>query len=240
MSLDATLQSNNITAMQAWEFISNNLSAPELIYAEAQSAGLSTTMLTELVTRFDSSIDTAEVNQYFAGAGLDPFALGASTGGSPTQPAPNSEVSFNAQGNVVIQPSAPLNDEQLIFVAGLIEASFLGGDPVNTTSADSFFRPVEEGFLIDVKLGNRDYQDLIINLSQNDIFAMDSLATPLIEEVYSLAAQNAGFASLDSWLSQPASVAQDQQVYANAEAQIVPFIQPQYDALLAGQSDLWG
>lgn len=235
MSLDTVLQNNNITATQAWDFISAHLTSPSAIYTEAQNAGLSTDMLTELVTRFDSSISGADVNQFFAGAGLDPAALGNEVEIAPPQP--NSVVSFNSQGNAVIAPEGPLTDDQLIFVAGVIEASFIS-DPSGIGEEMLLTEQTPDGTLINVQFNDQDYQDIIVALTEQDLAAMNNLVTPIIDQLYTGAVQDLGYSSLEAFDAQ--GNAQDAQaVYDIVEAQIVSVIKPQYDALMAGQSDIW-
>jgi hypothetical protein len=88
MSLDGTLESHNLSAREAWNFINVTLDRPDLIFAEAARAGFSVDMLTELVGRYDAGIGRDDVTDFFTRAGLDASALEPQPSATPTPVGP--------------------------------------------------------------------------------------------------------------------------------------------------------
>lgn len=163
MSVDTILSNNGLTAEAAYQFIVDNLSAPDVVYTAASDAGFTVSDLTELVTRFDNAISRDDVSNFFANAGLDPSAMAP----TPTEPSPddgtdagNSTIRTNGEGLSVIEPQEPLTDEQKLFIGGLEEARSVS-QAFGSEGSDSIVERTSEGFLFNVDLGDQDANDVI-------------------------------------------------------------------------------
>lgn len=237
MTLDQVLQTNQLNAEEAYQFILSQLDNPAAIYNEAMAAGLSVNQVAELVGRFDSTVGVNEVAEYFRFAGLDPEALTP----APIESSPSANARFNEEGVLVIDPAGPLNTDQLLFVGGLIESSYIS-DPSGSGAEQLITASTPDGLLINVQFNNQDFANVIFNLSPDDARALDSTVMPVIDEVYDSALAAIGFESWDQLEmlgDTPAGNQAAQQLYDVVGNEITAYIKPQYDQMMALQGDLW-
>ena len=238
MSLSQVLESNNLTAREAWDFITVNIDSPATIFQEANNAGLTVEMLSELVAQFDSGISAEAVNEYFTQAGLNPADLSTVDVTPPSEPASNEAVvGANSDGVIVVDPVGPLNEQQSLFIMGLLESSalaFVPGDEAGVLLNDV----TQDGLYINVRFGDTDFTDLIFTLEPEDYETLSTTASQALDNVYLDALQQAGYSSFDDF-SARGNDADYTQIVSSVENAVVNFTLPQYEAMFAGQSDLW-
>lgn len=240
MTLDETLQVNQLTAEEAYTFILGQLDNPAAIYNEAQAAGLSVNQVAELVGRFDNTIGVNEVAEYFRFAGLDPEALNP-VQQPPADDTPPATARFSDEGILIIDPHGAMNDDQLLFIGGLIESSFIS-DVSGSGAEELLTESTADGLLINVQFNNQDFSNVIFNLSPNDAASLNATVSPVLDEVYDNALASIGFASweqLEMLGDTPAGNQAAQQLYDVVGNEITAYIKPMYDQMMALQGDLW-
>lgn len=253
MSVDTILRENGVTAEAAYEFILDNLSAPSRIYSAAGDVGLNVDDLTELVARFDSSVEGTDVRNYFANAGLEPSAMvEQSDDPSSTDEATDqstSNIRTDAEGRLIVAPEEPLTDDQKLFLGGLEEAKTVSLTFVSDED-DSIVESTPQGYLFNVAFGDEDFADVIFDISSNALEAVDDYIDPVMDQVQVEAYQRSGVTREEIGEIYNAAVngggltdEQGADFIAFREAQqsiIDPVIQPMYEALIAGESEIWG
>lgn len=236
MTLDEVLHANQLTADQAYAFVVEQLNNPHAIYAEAQAAGLNVNQVAELVGRFDSSIGVNDVAEYFRYAGLDPDTLNPA-------PAPgnSASASYSDEGILIIDPTGPINYDQMLFVGGLIESSFIS-DVSGVGAEELLTANTPDGLLVNVKFNNQDFTNVIFNITQQDANAMESTIVPVLDEVYDNALAAIGFGSWDELNmlgDTPAGNQAAQQLYDVVGNEITAYIKPMYDQMMNLEGNLW-
>ena len=251
MSVDSILSDNDLTAEAAYTFITSNLSAPGVVYDAAINAGLTVSDLTELITRFDSSISANDVSNFFANSGLNLSAIME----SPGQPTPDettdsgsTNIRTDAEGRLVIEPQEPLTDEQKLFIGGLEQAKFVSLT-FGPGQSDSIVESTPEGYLFDVAFGDQDFKDVIFDISSQTFESVYEYTDPIMGQVQEDAVQRSGVTQQELREIYTASVndtltdeqTQDFLDFRGAQQSIInEAIQPMYEALLAGESEVWG
>lgn len=238
MTLDEKLQASQLTAEQAYAFVVEQLNNPAAIYNEAQAAGLSVNQIAELVGRFDNTIGVNEVAEYFRFAGLNPEALNPAP---PIEDRPSAEARYSEDGILIIDPLGAMNDDQLLFIGGLIESSFIS-DVSGIGAEELLTENTADGLLINVQFNNQDFSNVIFNLSPNDAASLNATVLPVLDEVYDNALASIGFASweqLEMLGDTPAGNQAAQQLYDVVGNEITAYIKPMYDQMMALQGDLW-
>lgn len=238
MSLNQVLEANNITASQAWEFIVVNMDSPDLVFSEVSKAGLSFDMLTELVAQFDSGISADAVSNYFTQAGLNPSELTVDLT-PPSEPSVGNgaEVGSNSEGVIVIDPVGAITDGQATFIAGLLESSelaFVPGDEQGVVLNEVSM----EGLFVNVRFDDTDYTDLIFALEAEDYQTIQDVGGAAVDQVYLNALQQSGYDSFESF-NATGTQEDTNLILNNIESVINDYTQPKYEAMFAGESELW-
>lgn len=222
------------------------------MYTAASDAGFTVSDLTELVTRFDNAISRNDVSNFFANAGLDPSAMAP----SPTEPAPDdgtasgsSTIRTNDQGLLVIEPQGPLTDEQKLFIGGLTEAKLVSFT-FRSEEDDRIASSTPEGHRVNVAFGDQDFPDIVFDISSAEFESAEEYVDPLADQVFNEAIQQLGLSRQEvAELFPPDTTvgnltdAQGQgfvEIRTAQQSIINEAIQPMYEALLAGESEIWG
>lgn len=166
MSTQSYLAQFGVTMQQARDFIVNNINNPGTIFQVCKNAGITNSMIAEIV----GGVTAVQVQQFFNDRGLQANQL---DGGS-SSPSSSSASSSLPTGLINLTPSqgsGALTTDQLNFITSLIEARsysptsfFTDGDTSTVYSANGL-----NHLRVYVDLYGQDQKDVLIALTANQL-----------------------------------------------------------------------